>query len=203
MKTKNKNKGFTLIELLMVVSIIGLLSSIVMSSLSTAREKAKISKIVQEKHQADLFLELYQAEYGGYPYGPEGLYCIGDGSGNPCYFLTYDILNDINELEGITSLRNNLADRKNLLASVEVPRFKNDTTIKIGGQDFRGIIYKSCETPVTINSVPVCVQDQTTSAETAALVYFAGKSNSGGVALKATLAGSAVEVDSNSSGGTQ
>lgn len=203
MKTKNKNKGFTLIELLMVVSIIGLLSSIVMSSLSTAREKAKISKIVQEKHQADLFLELYQAEYGGYPYGPADLYCIGDGSGDSCYFLTREILDNINDLEGITSLRNKLADRKNLLASVEVPRFKNDTTIKIGGQDFRGIIYKPCAVPKTINDVPVCVQDQTTSAETAALVYFVGKSNNGGVELKATLAGSAVEVDSNSSGGTQ
>lgn len=203
MATKNKNKGFTLIELLMVISIIGLLSSVVMSSLSSAKDKAKISKIVQEKHQADLFLELYQAEYGGYPYGPAGLYCIGDGSGNSCYFLGEEVTNNINEIDGITSIQNNLAYRKSLLASVEVPKFKNDTTVKIGSEDFRGIIYQPCESPQTINSVQVCVQDQTTSAETAALVYYAGKSTSGGIVIRSSVAGSSEDIEYTDGGGSQ
>jgi prepilin-type N-terminal cleavage/methylation domain-containing protein len=35
----NKNKGFTIVELLVVIAIIGVLSSVVLASLNTARSK--------------------------------------------------------------------------------------------------------------------------------------------------------------------
>ncbi len=66
-------KGFTLIELLVVISIISLLSSIVFSSLTNQRAKARDAHRLAELAQIRKALDLYaDANLGKYPALPSG-----------------------------------------------------------------------------------------------------------------------------------
>ncbi len=69
----NKSRGFTLIELLVVIAIIGILSSIVLTNLNTARSKARDTKRVAEIRQIETALEMYHANNGRYPNIVHGL----------------------------------------------------------------------------------------------------------------------------------
>ena len=65
---KHTRKGFTLIELLVVIAIIGILSSVVLASLSTARQKSRDAKRVSDVGQIQLALELFFDSTSSYPY---------------------------------------------------------------------------------------------------------------------------------------
>ena len=62
-----KKKGFTLIELLVVVAIIGLLATLSIVALNTARAKARDAKRVGDVKQMQTALELYYSDKGTYP----------------------------------------------------------------------------------------------------------------------------------------
>lgn len=64
---RKSHHGFTLIELLVVIAIIGLLSSIVMGSLASAKTKAKDAKRIVSFKQIQTALELYYQTNGTYP----------------------------------------------------------------------------------------------------------------------------------------
>ncbi|MFA6408524.1 MAG: prepilin-type N-terminal cleavage/methylation domain-containing protein [Candidatus Paceibacterota bacterium] len=63
----NKSRGFTLIELLVVIAIIGILSSVVLASLNTARMKARDANRIAELGQIRIALSLYYNDHGYYP----------------------------------------------------------------------------------------------------------------------------------------
>ncbi|MEK9161552.1 MAG: prepilin-type N-terminal cleavage/methylation domain-containing protein [Patescibacteria group bacterium] len=56
---KNIKRGFTLIELLVVIAIIGILSSVVLASLNSARAKSRDAKRLSDIKSLQLALELY------------------------------------------------------------------------------------------------------------------------------------------------
>jgi general secretion pathway protein G len=60
-------RGFTLIELLVVIAIIGILSSVVLASLNSARQKGRDTRRVADIKQIQLALELYYDGAGTYP----------------------------------------------------------------------------------------------------------------------------------------
>jgi prepilin-type N-terminal cleavage/methylation domain-containing protein len=65
---RSSNHGFTLIELLVVIAIIGILSSVVLASLNSARAKGRDARRISDLKQLQLALELYYDANGSeYP----------------------------------------------------------------------------------------------------------------------------------------
>ncbi|MEN9413231.1 MAG: protein ral secretion pathway protein [Candidatus Parcubacteria bacterium] len=64
---KSYTRGFTLIELLVVIAIIGILASIVLASLDSARKKGRDARRVADIKQLQLALELYYDQYNAFP----------------------------------------------------------------------------------------------------------------------------------------
>ena len=60
-------RGFTLIELLVVIAIIGLLSSVVLASLSAARTKSRDARRLSDIRQLQTALEMHYNDYNSYP----------------------------------------------------------------------------------------------------------------------------------------
>ncbi len=60
-------KGFSLLEILIAVAIIGILASVVITSISGATESARVSKAGFHQRQMTKATELYYADMGFYP----------------------------------------------------------------------------------------------------------------------------------------
>jgi prepilin-type N-terminal cleavage/methylation domain-containing protein len=83
------SRGFTLIELLVVIAIIGILSSVVLASLNTARTKASDAAIKSDLNgvgtQAALFLSNNSTGYGAFDNGAGGPAACPTGAGTSVF----------------------------------------------------------------------------------------------------------------------
>ncbi len=61
------SRGFTLIELLVVIAIIGILSSVVLASLNTARTKGSDAARMEDVKSLKTAMEMYYNDNNGYP----------------------------------------------------------------------------------------------------------------------------------------
>ncbi len=80
-------RGFTLIELLVVVAIIGILASVVMVSLGSARGKGRDAKRIMEKNEFITALNLYYGDNGTWPQAVGGV-CVGP-NGETCWLGSF------------------------------------------------------------------------------------------------------------------
>lgn len=69
MRNFSQKSSFTLIELLVVIAIIGLLASLILVSVSGARNRAKDARIIADMGQIRNSAEIYNSFYGNYTGG--------------------------------------------------------------------------------------------------------------------------------------
>lgn len=89
-KLKQNQKGFTLIELLVVIAIIGLLASVVLLALNSARQKSRDAKRVADVRQIQSAMELFYNDNNRYPTATSSAPTSTDGSpAYSTYMATY------------------------------------------------------------------------------------------------------------------
>lgn len=96
MKKKKYSNAFTLIELLVVIAIIGILSSVVLASLSGARESAKITKTVSDLEQIETALTMWMqnTRRAKWPHPGNDLGGLGYGGGEGGDYVVLSTLNN-------------------------------------------------------------------------------------------------------------
>ncbi len=80
----NKQEGFTLIELLVTIAIIGMISSIVVSSLIAARKMGRDARRVQDIKQINTAIQFYIAENNHAPYLASTFNCTPQNADPSC-----------------------------------------------------------------------------------------------------------------------
>jgi len=80
MSGKIQNKGFTLVELLVVVSLIGVLATLVLANLNSGRQRVRDAQRKSDVRNIQTALRLYYNDNAGYPGSSSGKIVGCDGT---------------------------------------------------------------------------------------------------------------------------
>jgi prepilin-type N-terminal cleavage/methylation domain-containing protein len=154
---RQKQKAFTLIELLVVIAIIGLLASIVLIGLNTARAQSRDAKRAADANQISAALELYYSDNGHYP--------ITICSGNPYPWASFD--SPAYSPDQFCSTENGATDGKNMTQELSAYMGPTKDPLSLGGDS--GYLYigdtgnEYCiliwRTPENLNDFPKTLVD--------------------------------------------
>ena len=93
-KFLKSNKAFTLIELLVVVAIIGILASVIIASLNSARDKGKVAFVKSNLKNMIAETELYYSDNGSYSTATNGgldeFITVINNNGGTAKYYSYD-----------------------------------------------------------------------------------------------------------------
>ena len=144
------SKGFSLIELLIVIAIIGILSTIVLNSLSNARSRAYDSKVKQQLSSFRTAAEVYFSNQSPNGYGPAVL-------GPACSAGIFDDFSPINGTPGIYLAVGNLPDGTQIVCNSNVSAYAVKASLYSGNEywcvdsrGFSGLIAGTITGPTTI-----------------------------------------------------
>ncbi|MBU0546603.1 type II secretion system GspH family protein [Patescibacteria group bacterium] len=154
-----KQKGFTLIELLVVIAIIGMLSSIVLVSLGSARKKAMDAKRLQDMKQLTLALQMYYDKYEKYPDNTDlgDVGCWGNWeAGNIVNGPTDPFIKPLED-EGLIKTPLEVTNIRDGWNSQCIYRYGKYTNPCCGCSGTYAVLYAACETAnCPVNERPAC-----------------------------------------------
>jgi prepilin-type N-terminal cleavage/methylation domain-containing protein len=149
MKPIPTRSGFTLIEVLVVISIIGVLSAVVLSSFNIARLKAKNIQVLSQIDQYRKALALIYSDKGSYPYlgNTNTQYCLGKAPTDQTHcFNTYGSTMPVENEVLVTELSRYIPDAPN----------PNREGVKYGSTEIKGSTYR-CVTEVNGHCVTAII----------------------------------------------
>lgn len=160
----NKKRGFTLIELLVVIAIIGILATIVVVNVNSARAKARDVKRISDLQQIQTALEMYYAGKGQYPFSDvevnqEWDCSVGSGGCNTScvsYSLFANFLQDLVDEETLSKVPKDPINNGNSLYLYDNwSLFDPDDPICVNNSQHY-ILYAILERPQPVGGAPNC-----------------------------------------------